>query len=285
MEIKKKHLSITGTNGKLMMADLHMPSYQLSKGIVIYAHGINGFKDWGGMDLIAKGFANAGYAFLKFNFSHNGTTPENPEEFMDLEAYGNDNYLLRQNDLKAVVEHVASSKDFSAATNIILIGHSRGGTDAILYAQNDKRIHALISWAAVAGAKTPWRNWTPQELEEWRENGVRFLKNGRTGQEMPIYYQLYEEYQQNSRELDVEKAARNITKPWLICHGSEDESVFVKDAYSLKEWQPEAEVLIIPNTGHTFGRSHPWKSGRLPKASLEMLDGSISFIDSILAPN
>ena len=278
MDISKIHLSIAGSEDRIMMADIHMPALDAVTSLVIYAHGINGFKDWGDMDLIARRFAAEGHAFLKFNFSHSVTTPEHSEDFKDLEAYGNDNYLLRQNDLRKLFDHLEAHPDFKSMKIFSLIGHSRGGTDAILFAASDSRLKALITWAAVAQARTPWRNWNNQELEEWRENGVRFLKNSRTGQNMPVYYQLYEEYQQHSRQLDVERAAREIDIPWLICHGSEDESVFVKDAYSLKEWQPGADVFIIPDTGHTFGRSHPWKDSHLPAPSQELVDESIKFL-------
>ncbi|MDZ7849052.1 MAG: hypothetical protein U5L96_21320 [Owenweeksia sp.] len=42
--------------------------------------------------------------------------------------------------------------------NLILIGHSRGGTDAILYAPTDGRISKLITWAAASEAETPGGN-------------------------------------------------------------------------------------------------------------------------------
>ena len=231
------------------------------------------------MNLIARMFAEAGHIFVKFNFSHGGTTVEDPETFVDLEAYGNDNYLKRQADLQSMIDFVVDAFGGNAL-KIYLIGHSRGGTDAILYAAKDKRINALISWAAVSEAKTPWRSWDAELLKEWKENGVRYLKNGRTGQDLPIYYQLFEEFEKASAALDIERAARSMQVPWLIVHGLEDESVFIKDAYTLKSWQPEAQVLIIPRTGHTFGRQHPWEAGHLPEASMQLVAGSLKFLDS-----
>lgn len=259
------------------MADTHSPAHGKPHALAIYAHGINGFKDWGGMDLIARKFASNGIAFLKFNFSHNGTTPEKPEEFADTEAYGNDNYLIRQQDLKVVIDFALSTEEWRHLP-LYLIGHSRGGTDVILYANSDNRVSGIITWAAVAEARTPWRNWQTEELSQWKETGVRFLRNSRTGQELPVYYQLYEEYQANKQKLDVEMHARNISKPWLIIHGTADESVFVKDAYSLKEWCPDANVFVIPETGHTFDRVHPWDSPELPSASEALATRTIEFI-------
>jgi dienelactone hydrolase len=159
MENSKKHLSLAGENGRVMMADLHLPKDAEVSSLVIYAHGINGFKDWGGMDLIARHFADHGHAFLKFNYSHNGTTPESPEAFADTEAYGNDNYGIRQRDLKSILDFTRTQDELSHVDNITLIGHSRGGTDVILYATGDERISRIITWAASAEAKTPWRKW------------------------------------------------------------------------------------------------------------------------------
>ena len=78
-----KNIRISGEDRKTIALDLF---YQMSgkQPLVIYAHGFNGFKDWGNFDLIATRFAEAGFCFLKFNFSHNGTTPELPEYFADL---------------------------------------------------------------------------------------------------------------------------------------------------------------------------------------------------------
>ena len=59
--------------------------------IVIFCHGYKGFKDWGAWNLVGKAFANKNFFFIKFNFSHNGGTVENPIDFPDLESFGNNN--------------------------------------------------------------------------------------------------------------------------------------------------------------------------------------------------
>lgn len=269
--------TLHGSNNKPMAADL---SYEdkPEQPLILYAHGINGFKDWGGMKLVAQTFADAGFAFLKFNFSHNGTTPEQPEEFADLEAYGQDNYGKRQYDLKQVVDFVLDGNLPFKVSQVYLLGHSRGGTDAILYARTDKRISKLMTWSAVSAATTPWRKWDSATMHQWKAEGVHYLENKRTGQKLPVYYQLFEDYRQHKQNYDLEQAARKISIPWLICHGSEDESVFIKDAYDLKSWAANARVKIVENTGHTYGRSHPWKEDQLPAATTELIEACIAFL-------
>jgi dienelactone hydrolase len=282
--VKRKSLNtytVEGYGDRLMPVNLYQANESTKQPIVVYAHGINGFKDWGGMPTIADLFAKKGLNFLSFNFSHNGTTVDEPTEFVDLEAYAADTYLKRQHDLNAIISWLKQHlKDMVDITRIYLIGHSRGGTDSILFASKNVDIVKLISWAAPSEAKTPWRNWPSEKLGEWKEKGVTHLKNGRTGQMMPISYALMQEFKANKHLLDVENAARALErKPWLIVHGEEDEAVFVKDAYSLKSWQAHASVHIIPDAGHTFDRKHPESNDTaLPKASLKLVEHSINFL-------
>lgn len=264
-----------------MTVDVHLPeNCEAPLPLVVYAHGINGFKDWGGMDLIAQKFAEAGWAFLKFNFSHNGTTPAHPTEFFDLDAYGEDSYLKRQFDLQQIFNFVEDfHPEFKAdPKQVCLIGHSRGGADAILYAAKDSRVKHLITWASVPHCRTPWDGLDAEAISDWQKKGFFSRRNSRTNQDLPIAYSLYQEYQAHKSALDLEAAARTIKQDWLIVHGENDEAVFVKAAYDLKEWNPEAKVLIIPGTGHTFDRQHPWTEAVLPEASLKIVNRSIEFL-------
>ena len=72
--------------------------------LVIFCHGFKGFKDFGCWDLVAKAFVEAGLAFVKFNFSYNGTTVDDPLNFGDLEAFGQNNFSIELDDLGAVID-------------------------------------------------------------------------------------------------------------------------------------------------------------------------------------
>ncbi|MBK7334967.1 MAG: dienelactone hydrolase family protein [Saprospirales bacterium] len=128
--------------GRPFTLDLYTPSEPASCPLIIFAHGFKGFKDWGQWHLIAEAFAMKGFAFLKFNFSHNGVTPENPQEFADLEAFGNNNFSKELQDLEALMSALHDAPDWLPASvdlsRIALIGHSRGGALAILFAAAKK---------------------------------------------------------------------------------------------------------------------------------------------------
>ena len=41
-----------------------------AKPVILFNHGFKGFKDWGPFNLMASKFAEAGFVFIKMNFSY-----------------------------------------------------------------------------------------------------------------------------------------------------------------------------------------------------------------------
>ena len=243
-----------------------------SKGIVIFCHGYKGYKDWGAWNLVANEFARNGYTFIKFNFSHNGGTIENPIDFPDLKAFGNNTYGKEVADLNAVIEW--SNKEFEAP--IYIIGHSRGGGIVTLVGAENTLVSKVISWAAVADFKERFP--IGEKLQQWKDKGVYHVVNGRTKQKMPHYYSFYEDFINNEINLTISKAAKEIRIPHLIIHGEMDQAVSVKDAHRLHSFNPNADLEIILETNHTFGSKHPWKESFLSPALEEVVNKTINFI-------
>lgn len=264
-----------------MLFDIFFEDNNIKKPVVIYIHGFNGFKDWGNFDLIAQQFADTGFVFIKMNLSHNGTTTEQPEDFADLEAYGNNNYTKELFDVEQVINWVFEDhnqyKNEVDKNRISLIGHSRGGGIAILKVGEDARIKNLITWASVDECKTPWNHWPYEKMMEWQDTRVQHIPNKRTNQLMPLYFQLYENYRDNVERLDIEKAMKKLNIPILICHGTKDEAVPFYAAENLKKWQPKAQLFTI-ESDHVFGRKHPWLEPNLPIAMQTIVNESISFL-------
>ena len=277
-----KNTIISGAAGKPIAVDIFYSNNATTKPVVVYAHGFNGFKDWGNADIIAEQFAAAGYVFVKFNFSHNGTTPLQTEEFVDLDAFGNNNYTKQLYDVNCVMNWICNEANkHNKAINknrIYLIGHSMGGGIATLYAAKDTRIKKLITWAGISECKTPWTNWSTEQLKEWKSSGVAYYLNGRTKQNMPLYYQLHQDYLDNAAALNIETAMRSLTIPVMICQGTLDSAVPIEKAYDLHSWQPAA-VFFTMESDHVFGRTHPWLQTELPKAMQTVVNKTLNFIN------
>ncbi|HZA98138.1 MAG TPA: hypothetical protein VE399_05130, partial [Gemmatimonadales bacterium] len=121
----------------------------------------------------------------------------------------------------------------------------------------DQRIRALITWASISRVE----RWSVDHRAAWKAAGRTEIQNARTGQILPLYTDVLDDIEQNADVLDVEAAAARVSVPWLIIHGSTDESVGFAEAQSLKlASQPGTRLLAIENGGHTFGATHPWKS-------------------------
>jgi uncharacterized protein len=105
-------------------------------------------------------------------------------------------------------------------------------------------------------------------------------QTGRTKQELPLYYQLYEDYQQHKDRLDIMAAVKRLSIPLLICHGTYDEAVSIINAYELHAAAKGAELFEV-DSDHVFGRRHPWPYDHLPPVMQQVVDRTIRFFKKI----
>lgn len=273
--IKKENIVISNAQTREFLADAFYPEKEGKLPLVIFVHGYKGYKDWGAWDLMGEKFAEAGFFFVKFNFSHNGTTVNDPHHFADLEAFGNNNYSKELSDLGAVIDYFIKHEKVDDH-KIILIGHSRGGGISIIKTCEDERINGLVTLASVDTLDRFPKN---EAFDQWKNEGVYYVVNGRTRQEMPHYYQFYEDYEKDIHRFDVERATEMAKAHFLIIHGTQDESVSVKNAEHLHLLHPNSELYLIENADHTFGAKEPWEKEALPKDLEDAVDRSIKFIN------
>jgi len=272
-----KNLVIQGSREKPITLDIFYNETLTEKPVIIFVHGFKGFKDWGHFNFIAKQFADAGFVFVKFNFSHNGTTPENPEEFTDLEAFGNNNYIIELDDLKKVIDWILHYPSIKMEINprlLYLLGHSRGGGISILKAAEDNRIQKLVTWASVSDFINRNKKLT---IETWKKDGVVYAANARTGQQMPMYLQFYEIMMSNKDRLNILKAAKKLKIPFMIIHGDKDEAVPVHEAEALHKSAKHSKLFIVEGGTHTFGVKHPFTNNNLPHNAELVIEKTIEF--------
>lgn len=273
--IIRQSFTIEGAEGKAILMDLHFKSGEEAHPLVLFVHGFKGFKDWGAYDFVAEYFVKQGFRFLKFNFSHNGTSPENPSEFTDLGAFGDNTFSKEFFDLDRVISFAKSGKEFSKAETLNLIGHSRGGGTSIIQSARDARINKLITWAAISDFRSLWKK---EDEKEWRMKGVIFNFNTRTKQYTPLKIDLLHDLEKHAKSYDILLAAQQIRKPWLIIHGDQDVNVSLNEALKLKENSLDAELFIVPYANHVFGASHPFTKEELPLELHLVCEKSIDFL-------
>ena len=252
------------------------------KPVVIFVHGFKGFKDWGHFNLLSSYFARHGFVFVKLNLSHNGTAPGS-DDLVDLEALGHNNFSIELDDIGTLIDHLGNDKcriprEEMDRSRLSLIGHSRGGGMVLLKAAEDERVKAVVTWAAISDLD---QRWSEEVMERWKKEGVQWVANQRLGQQMPLYYQLAENFHANKARFDIPAATRRLTQPLLVLHGEEDETLPVQMAREIHAYHPAAELVLLPGVTHTFGGKHPYSDPELPAAAKKAADLSISFLRKV----
>jgi dienelactone hydrolase len=249
-----KH-SLTGALGPILV-DVRAAGRDVPRPAVVIVHGFKGFKDWGMFPRFADRLAMAGFTAVSFNVSGSGV--DDAGDFSLPDRFGHNTFSAELDDLTHVTEVLLRGELGTAQPSSLgVVGHSRGGGIAILQAARDQRIGVLVTWAAISSVE----RWTKDQRAAWRAAGRTEIRNARTGQVLPLYPDVLDDIEQNADRLDIEAAAARISIPWLIIHGSNDESVSFTEARSLKAAsQPGTRLLSIENGGHTFGATHPWTS-------------------------
>lgn len=273
--IKKENYTIAGAGGRLMLADLTYDDTRSRGPMIIFSHGFNGFKDWGAYNLMADYFARQGFRFLKFNYSHNGTTPDQPVNYADLIAYSENTFSIELDDLGSIIDFACNGTAIPRAQSVTLMGHSMGGGISIIKAAEDKRVSNLVTMAAIAG----FRNlWLEEDEAQWRLQGVQYFLNGRTGMEMPVKSGLLDDLDRNPVRLNIAAKAAEITVPWLLVHGDMDTIIPLNHAHQLKAAQPAAELLVIKKADHVLNTAHPYPYNTLTVEMQEFCDATVKFL-------
>ena len=256
-------------HGRPFEADATYLADGCPKPVVVFVHGFKGFKDWGHFPLLADFFAEQGFVFVKLNLSHNGLVVGGTGDLEDLHAFSRNNFSIELNDIGLVLDALfspdatpvpATEMDLS---RLFLVGHSRGGGLVLLKAAEDRRVRAVTTWASIADIDQRW----PQPmLDDWQRTGVLHVPNSRTGQALPMHFQIVEDYRANRPRLDIAHNVRHhLRQPLLLVHGDQDETVPLHAAHTLHELKPDAELLLVPGATHMFGGAHPWPGDALPE--------------------
>ncbi|TGE14193.1 alpha/beta hydrolase family protein [Hymenobacter elongatus] len=256
------------------------------KPVVVFVHGFKGFKDWGHFNVLADYFARQGFVFVKLNLSHNGLVPGGTGDLEDLDAFGHNNFSLELDDIGVLLDELFRGRpELPAAeldlARLALLGHSRGGGLVLLKAAEDARVRAVVTWAAISNVNP---GWTEELMQHWQQQGVFHVENSRTKQQLPLYYQIVEDYHQNRLRLDIRhNVRRKLRQPLLIAHGEQDETVALARAHELHTWKPDAELLVLPAVTHNFGGAHPWPAPDLPAESQQAAEATVAFLRRVLA--
>ena len=197
-----------------------------SKNIVVLGHGVTGNKDRPFVVALGEGLAAADIPALRFSFSGNGTS----------EGKFTDSTISKEvDDLGAVLDHLNEY-------TVCYVGHSMGGAVGVLRASEDKRIQLLVSLAGMvhtkAFAQREFGDVTPDEGFMWDEP------------DCPLSQAYMDDLTQINTVVDL---SPQITIPWLLVHGDEDDVVPIEDSHDiLAKANSQAQLITLEGANHVF---------------------------------
>ncbi len=198
----------------------------ISKRIVVLGHGVTGNKDRPFVAALANGLAAAGIPALRFSFSGNGGSEGS---FID-------------STISKEVEDLGSVLDALSDYSVCYAGHSMGGAVGVLRASQDSRIKFLVSLAGMVHTKsfahTEFGDVTPDKGFMWDKP------------ECP----LSRTYMDDMAQIDsVVDRGSQITVPWLLVHGTDDDVVPIGESRKIFENANEPKELIeLEGADHVF---------------------------------
>ncbi|CAM3321235.1 alpha/beta hydrolase [Brevibacillus invocatus] len=225
--------------------------------VLLFCHGFKGFKDWGSFPYVADELARRGIVTIRFNFSCNGVG-ESETHFDELEKFGRNTYAREVADLQVLAQYIREGRlglpDYADRNKLFVTGHSKGGADVILFGADNPQVAGIITWNGVADV-----NLFDEKLRnQIAENGVGYIPNARTGQDMPITRVVIEDVDQNRQAYDLLEKVAEMKQPLRIIQGREDFVRLVKGAQRLHEAANESELIWIEGADHTFNARHPF---------------------------
>ena len=197
-----------------------------SKSIVVLGHGVTGNKDRPFVVALGEGLAAADIPALRFSFSGNGTS----------EGKFTDSTISKEvDDLGAVLGHLNEY-------TVCYVGHSMGGAVGVLRASEDKRIQLLVSLAGMvhtkAFAQREFGDVTPDEGFMWDEP------------DCPLSQAYMDDLTQINTVVDL---SPQITIPWLLVHGNEDDIVPIEDSHDiLAKANSQTQLITLEGANHVF---------------------------------
>ncbi len=254
----ERPFSITNSSGDTIRGDLRYEEGGPPRPVLIVCHGFTAHKDWGPFPYFGSRLAGEGFASIVFNFSHNGIGSDF-KRFTEIVKFSRNTISKELDDVKAIVDAVGTGKvgsGFCDRSRLGILGHSRGGGIAILFASLDSRAKGVAAWSSVG----TFFRYTEQQRTVWKEQGFLPVRIRSMPTRLRYGIELLEDLESHKELYDLQKAVRRLQVPLLLIHGKEDLSVKPKEVEELYEVADASrtELILLDHVGHMYGAENPF---------------------------
>ncbi|XP_078160755.1 uncharacterized protein LOC144556138 [Carex rostrata] len=233
--ISKQRILIPNRHGEKLVGVLDQVQ---SKNLVILCHGFQASKDDSILVSIADALIKEEICAFRFDFSGNG-------ESEGIFQYGH--YWREVDDLRAVVSYFSNQK-----YNIIaIVGHSKGGNAALLYASKYHDIPLIVNMSGRFGLNHGIQGRLGKGfMQRIRKHGFIDVKDKFGNFE----YRVTLDSLMDRLNTDMHATSCSIPKEIrvLTIHGSKDQTVPVQDAYEFAKFIPNHKFHVIEGANHRY---------------------------------
>ncbi|WP_040948488.1 alpha/beta hydrolase family protein [Gorillibacterium massiliense] len=228
------------------------------QGLLLICHGYKGFKDWGFFPYASHRLSQH-FDTVVFNFSHNGVGAD-LTEFTELEKFAGNTFSREQEDIRFILSALEKGEveDYRHAKDkpIFLLGHSRGGGNALIYAfDHPHDIAGVVSWNGITDTDL----FSHQQKEDMRKNGRAYILNSRTKQMMPLNQEILDDLEANRDRFNILERAKQSPVPIVLIQGTEDGRNLQEGSSRLTAIRPDIPWRRITGANHTFRTVHPFQ--------------------------
>jgi len=225
------------SEGEILFGALHLPETRPAAGLVM-CHGFTGHKAEAHRLFVkaAREFAQHGLAALRFDFRGSG---DSAGEFRDMTV------SREIADAAAAFDYLSSRSEVDAG-RLAVLGLSLGGCVAACLAGRERRVRALVLWAATAHPERSFDRLRPEFGEQ------DLLDFGGWG--------LGRAFLEDLPKVDPLAEVRRYSGPALVVHGERDESVPASDATDYhRALGGRGQLHLVSGADHVFS-SLAWQS-------------------------
>jgi len=209
-------ITFPGLMGQMLDAKLDLPPEgEEVKAYALFAHCFTGGKDFSAVNRIAKELNNEGIALFRFDFTGIGNSEGD---------FSNTNFSSNVGDIVSAAHYM---RDHLEAPSI-LIGHSLGGTAALLSSMQIPDIKAVCVIGAPSNTVNILKHFQ-SAMDEIEQKGEAEIDLG--GRKFKIKKQFIED----AKEQRVLEVLERYRKPLLIMHSPTDATVNIDHAKRIYE--------------------------------------------------
>ncbi len=235
---------IVNESGEKLHGVLHPAD---SSDLVIVVHGFALSMDFEPIIDISRAFQNIGVNAFRFDWSGYGSS----------EGYAEDaSFMKRASDLNSVISHFYE-RGYRIKS---VVGHSAGGTAAIIRAAADRRIESVI---LIAPRLSPAHSIIVRAINESGKSLAGLIESPDTvypfavvlrGKNASTTHYFSKAFLKEFLDLDIYSFLRSVDSPVAILVGTEDRNVTEDEIQKASKINESISFVFINGAGHTFWR-------------------------------